>query len=52
MGAGTLDLSLVTITRNPNTNRVSAEIEKKIGIPIAGNYLDWVLYNSYFKDKL
>lgn len=52
MGAGTLDLSLVTITRNPNTNRVSAEIEKKIGIPIAGNYLDWVLYDSFFKDKL
>lgn len=52
MGAGTLDLSLVTITRNPNTNRVSANIEKKIGIPIAGNYLDWVLYDSFFKDKL
>lgn len=52
MGAGTLDLSLVTITRNPNTNRVSADIEKKIGIPIAGNYLDWVLYDSFFKDKL
>lgn len=52
MGAGTLDLSLVTITRNQNTNRVSADIEKKIGIPIAGNYLDWVLYDSYFKDKL
>lgn len=49
MGAGTLDLSLVTITRNAGENKISANIDKKIGIPIAGNYLDWVLYEKFFK---
>ena len=49
MGAGTLDLSLVTITRHKGKSRITANIEKKIGIPIAGNYLDWTLYDKFFR---
>ena len=52
MGAGTLDLSLVSIVRQENDRHVLANIEKKIGIPIAGNYLDWVLYSGFFRDKV
>lgn len=52
MGAGTLDLSLVSITRKENEKSVSANIEKKIGIPIAGNYLDWVLFSDFFINKI
>lgn len=52
MGAGTLDLSLLTITRDENSRFFTAEIEKKIGIPIAGNYLDWIIYSKFFYDKM
>lgn len=47
MGAGTLDLSFVVI-RN-DAGRIVATIEKKIGIPIAGNYLDYMLFEVFKK---
>lgn len=55
MGAGTLDVSYVLIEGHGNSVEIS--IEKRIGIPIAGNYLDWYIYhalkeNGYFKDNL
>lgn len=53
MGAGTLDLSLVEFCRG-NNNHHTARILNKIGIPIAGNYLDYIIYNGlekYITDK-
>lgn len=44
MGAGTLDVSVVKI--HSGENKVVASIENKIGIPVAGNYLDYLLYKS------
>ena len=42
MGAGTLDVSVVDFIRKDNN--ITANIKKKIGIPIAGNYLDYMIY--------
>lgn len=42
MGAGTLDVSLVEFVKKENN--ITAKIQSKIGIPIAGNYLDYILY--------
>lgn len=50
MGAGTLDISYVHITIN-NDNEVIATIEKRIGIPVAGNYLDYCIF-KYLEPKL
>lgn len=53
MGAGTLDLSLVEFCRG-NNNHHTARILNKIGIPIAGNYLDYIIYHGlekYITDK-
>lgn len=53
MGAGTLDLSLVEFCRG-NNNHHTARILNKIGMPIAGNYLDYIIYNGlekYITDK-
>lgn len=53
MGAGTLDLSLVEFCRG-NNNHHTVRILNKIGIPIAGNYLDYIIYNGlekYITDK-
>lgn len=53
MGAGTLDLSLVEFCRG-NNNQHTVRILNKIGIPIAGNYLDYIIYNGlekYITDK-
>lgn len=41
MGAGTLDLSYVVITKQGE--KVNAVVERRMGIPIAGDYLDYVL---------
>lgn len=49
MGAGTLDLSLVSF-KNEGEGHITATIENKIGIPLAGNYLDYIIYKS-LKDK-
>ena len=49
MGAGTLDLSLVCF-KNEGQGHITATIENKIGIPLAGNYLDYIIYKS-LKDK-
>lgn len=44
MGAGTLDLSYLIVTNEKDVT--VAKIERKIGIPIAGNYLDYLIYES------
>lgn len=49
MGAGTLDISYVIIYRN-NKNEYKVKLEKRIGIPVAGNYLDYELY-EIIKDE-
>jgi len=50
MGAGTLDLSLVEFCRGDNAqNYHTARILNKIGIPIAGNYLDYIIYRGLEK---
>lgn len=48
MGAGTLDLSLVEFCRG-NNNHHTVRILNKIGIPIAGNYLDYIIYKGLEK---
>lgn len=45
MGAGTLDVSVVEFVSDDSGN-ITASIKKKIGIPIAGNYLDFMLYKQ------
>lgn len=45
MGAGTLDLSLVSFRRE-NEDGVVASIVNKIGIPLAGNYLDYIIFKT------
>jgi molecular chaperone DnaK (HSP70) len=42
MGAGTLDISYVIISKKQSEYNI--ELKKRIGIPVAGNYLDWELY--------
>ena len=44
MGAGTLDLSLVSFKKADD--KIIASIVNKIGIPLAGNYLDYIIYNT------
>lgn len=48
MGAGTLDLSLVSIKRVEN--HFYTDIVNRIGIPLGGNYLDYLLYDA-LKDE-
>ncbi len=54
-GAGTLDLSLVNITWNKDgTYPEKWEVENRLGVPIAGNYLDSrlaCLIDKLLKDK-
>jgi hypothetical protein len=54
-GAGTLDLSLVNITWNQDgTYPEKWEVENRLGVPIAGNYLDSrlaCLIDKLLKDK-
>lgn len=45
MGAGTLDLSLIEFKQSAD-NSITASIVNKIGIPLAGNYLDYIIYNT------
>lgn len=45
MGAGTLDVSVVEFICEDSGN-ITASIKKKIGIPIAGNYLDYMIYKQ------
>ena len=45
MGAGTLDLSLVSFRREGEAGIV-ASIVNKIGIPLAGNYLDFIIFKT------
>lgn len=44
MGAGTLDISYIVISNGKKG--VTATIKDRIGIPIAGNFLDYVLFKS------
>ena len=48
MGAGTLDLSLVEFCRG-NDGHHTVRILNKIGIPVAGNYLDYIIYRGIEK---
>lgn len=48
MGAGTLDVSVVEFVSDDSGN-ITASIKKKIGIPIAGNYLDFMIYEQLQK---
>jgi hypothetical protein len=50
MGAGTLDVSFVKIHRV--NDRIVASLENKIGVPVAGNYLDYLLFKSLKESKL
>lgn len=52
MGAGTLDLSYVKIfVEQENEKRVKKSIiEKRIGVPIAGEYFSYLIYEN-FKEK-
>ena len=45
MGAGTLDLSLIEFKQSAD-NSITASIVNKIDIPLAGNYLDYIIYNT------
>lgn len=44
MGAGTLDISYVEYQMISNSRKAVATITRKIGIPIAGNFLNLVLF--------
>ena len=52
MGAGTLDLSYVTIEIQDGEDgqEVKSTIEKRIGIPIAGEYFSYLIYECYKDD--
>lgn len=50
MGAGTLDLSLVSFVTTP-TGEITARIKNKLGVPLAGNYIDYIIYSTMLKDK-
>lgn len=50
MGAGTLDLSLVSFKKEGDAGIV-ASIINKIGIPLAGNYLDYLIFKTLLEDK-
>ena len=49
MGAGTLDLSLISF-KQTGSGIITASIVNKIGIPLAGNYLRYLMYKT-LKDK-
>lgn len=49
MGAGTLDLSLVSFKKSQGGGIV-ASIVNKIGIPLAGNYLDYIIFKTLLDD--
>lgn len=49
MGAGTLDLSLVSF-KQIESGVIIASIVNKIGVPLAGNYLGYIIYKT-LKDK-
>lgn len=49
MGAGTLDLSLISF-KQTGDRIITASIVNKIGIPLAGNYLRYLMYKA-LKDK-
>ncbi len=49
MGAGTLDLSYVSFKKNENDG-ITASIVNKIGIPLAGNYLDYIIFKTLLDD--
>ena len=49
MGAGTLDLSLISF-KQTGGRIITASIVNKIGIPLAGNYLRYLMYKA-LKDK-
>ena len=51
MGAGTLDLSLVSFKKDGDDG-VIASIINKIGIPLAGNYLDYIIFHTLLEDNL
>lgn len=53
MGAGTLDLSYVKITIEQEANRrlKKSIIDRRIGLPIAGEYFSYLIYDQY-KDKI
>ena len=54
MGAGTLDISYVRIKieNEGEKNQITkAIVEKRIGIPVAGNYLDFCIF-SYLKEYI
>lgn len=44
-GAGTLDLSLITVVwkQDPPRYPINWKIEKRLGVPVAGNYIDEIL---------
>lgn len=46
MGAGTLDISYVEFRFDPKQRKGIASIVKKIGIPVAGNYLNLVIFEA------
>lgn len=50
MGAGTLDLSYVKIFMDEQERIKRFNIEKRIGIPIAGEYFSYLIYEQ-FKDN-
>lgn len=51
MGAGTLDLSLISFVCN-NNDSITASIINKIGIPLAGNYLDYIICNTLLQSGI
>ncbi len=53
MGAGTLDLSYVKISIEQESNRrlKKSIIDRRIGLPIAGEYFSYLIYDQY-KDKI
>lgn len=46
MGAGTLDLSYVVIKYDKETRMFSAHIERRLGAPLGGNYLDALIFEK------
>lgn len=46
MGAGTLDISYVEFRFDSKEHKGTASIVKKIGIPVAGNYLNLVIFKA------
>lgn len=52
MGAGTLDLSLISFKQNNSDGSITASIINKIGIPLAGNYLDYVICKTLVDSKI